>query len=81
MMIPARTNLLLKKKQKIGQQVNQKKRKKSPKLKRKSKWLLVDEDEVPKENQFLQIKRYTQESKLQQEESLQYTQVLMQMHG
>ena len=59
MMIPAHTNLPLKKKQKIGQQVNQKKRKKSPKLKRKGKWLLVDEDEAPKGSQFLQTKLYT----------------------
>ena len=56
-----------------------KKKKKSPK--RKSKWLLVDEDEVQKENQFLQTKRYTQELKRQQKESLPFILLHMQMLG
>ena len=50
-------------------------------MKRKSKWLPVDEDAAQKENQFLQTKRYTQESRRQQKESLPFILLHMQMLG
>ena len=49
---------------------------------RKNKWLFVeDDDEVQKENQFLQIKHYTQESKQRQNENLLFILPHMQMLG
>ena len=49
--------------------------------KRVNKWLLVEEDAAQKENQFLQTKRYTQELKRQQKESLPFILLHMQMLG
>ena len=51
------------------------------KSKRTNKWLLVEEDAAQKENQFLQTKRYTQELKRQQKESLPFILLHMQMLG
>jgi len=45
------------------------------------KWLLVDEDAVQKENQYQQTKLYTQESKQQQDVSLPFILLHMQMLG
>ena len=55
--------------------------KKNLKLKRTSKWLLVDEDEAPKENQYQQTKPYTQELKQRQDVSLPFILLHMQMLG
>ena len=51
------------------------------KSKRTNKWLLVEEDAAQKENQFLQTKRYTQESRQRQDVNLPFILLHMQMLG
>ena len=71
-----------KRKQKHGlQEAQQSLNQKLKSQKRKNKWLLADEDAAPKENQFLQTKRYTQELKRRQDVSLPFILLHMQMLG